>query len=94
MPNHLQKYLEILQIDAHEIYPIVHEETLSSCLYKIVLHDKTTYILKISYDEKRWHREKYFLQKVKDYILVPKIITYSSFSRGFAWCYFNGIYTW
>lgn len=70
----LDKYISILNLDILNVERVIHEDTLSSCIYKLILKDKTNLILKISYDNNRWKREKFFLNEVKDYIPVPQII--------------------
>jgi Ser/Thr protein kinase RdoA (MazF antagonist) len=70
----LRKYIDTFKIDVVKAERIQHEESLSSDIYKLTLKDNAFLILKISYNAKRWQREKYFLSLVKDHILVPKII--------------------
>ncbi len=45
-----------------------------SLIYKLILKDKSIFILKISYDKNRWMRERFFLNEVKNYISVPNVI--------------------
>lgn len=70
----LQEYTKKLKIEVLKAESIIHKESLSSSIFKLQLKDNSYVILKIAFDEKRYFRECYFLNKVKDTILVPKII--------------------
>lgn len=70
----IDRYLSIFKLDIHQAIKVLHEDSLSSSIYKLILKDKTNFILKIPFDNNRWKREKFFLNEVKDHIPVPKII--------------------
>lgn len=70
----IKSYLKLLQINVKEYEKIEHEEALSSTIFKLTTNNLTSLILKISFDKKRYQREVYFLDLVKNYIPVPKII--------------------
>jgi aminoglycoside phosphotransferase (APT) family kinase protein len=69
----LKPYLEKLSLKVVHSEQIIHEDSLSSSIFKLICEDET-FILKITFNEERFRREKYYLNKVKDYIPVPKII--------------------
>ncbi len=70
----LDYYLKKFHLKPFKIEPIVHEESLSSLVYKLHLKNDSFAILKISYDHKRFRRESYFLNLLRDAIQVPKLI--------------------
>jgi aminoglycoside phosphotransferase (APT) family kinase protein len=69
----LPKYIDELNLDILSAKPIIHENALSSAVFLITLKKGERYILKIPYNEVRFNREVYFLKKLKNQILVPKI---------------------
>lgn len=67
------KIFERLNIDVTNFEKIVHENTISSTVYKITAHNNKNYILKFSYNEQRFIKEHYFLDILQDIFPVPKI---------------------
>ncbi len=70
----ITSYIKKLKLNILKIEKIEHENSLSSCIYKIILKDRSKVILKISYNETRFKRECYFLDRVKDKIKTPSIL--------------------
>lgn len=67
-------YLSKLSVNIIRKEKIDHEESLSSEIYKLYLKDGSNLILKMSYNNERWNREIYFLNKLKNIIPVPMVI--------------------
>jgi len=67
-------YIKKLKLEPIRIDPIVHQDALSSLVFKLSLKDGSFLILKLLHDEKRFKRESYFLNLLKNYIKIPTLL--------------------
>jgi Ser/Thr protein kinase RdoA (MazF antagonist) len=71
--NMVEEYLQALDLKVRVVTPVVHEDAISSTVYKIDLQNRKTAILKICYSPDRYRRELYFLESLKTQFLVPSV---------------------
>jgi len=70
----LQVYKQQLSLQQATFIRINHTDSIIAEVYKVVTFDKKTFILKICPRVDDYHREVFFLCKLKDCIPVPQII--------------------
>ena len=68
------EYLNWLSLDVSSMRKIEHEDSISSEVFKLQKKDGSFQILKIYFDAPRWRRECYFLEVLRDLILVPEVL--------------------
>jgi len=72
--NLITRYLQRLNLDNATFSQIIHSDAIVAIVYKITQPTNINSILKICARPEEYLRERYFLEKFKDILPVPKII--------------------
>lgn len=74
MDNILQYYQEAFHLKKAQFMRIDHNDTIIAAVYKVVVPDHPSMILKLCTKDKHFHRELFFLNKLKGLLPIPTII--------------------
>lgn len=66
--------LEKLDLKYSSLEQIVHADSLSSQVYRVILSDGGSCILKLSYNTTRYRKEKHYLNALQGIIPVPRVL--------------------